>query len=562
MKAKIRPRFDIDALREIAGEKVFTRGEAYHHDGQVQILAFKPDRVLAQVAGTEDYRTELTGNGRDVDGHCSCPAFEDRGFCKHMVATALTANEFRAEDADGGALGRIRNHLKEKGIDALVEMIIGLVEQDPALFRKLDAAAVPPHADDKTVGLRLRKAIDGATRVRDFIDYRQASGWVANVESVLDSIAGLASGTRAGLARELAERAIDRIGHAIEAIDDSDGGCGALLGRARDIHLAAVCEIQPEPIKLAQDLFAREMQDEYGTFEGAVALYAEALGESGLEEYRRLAAKAWEKLSTSTGRRVERDVAQPESLDNSDQLMRILDFFAERAGDVDTRIALRAKHLSSQWDYLQLAEFCLSQGRDEAALLHAEEGLWVFEDARPDERLVLFAADMLSKAGRKGDALVHLQRAFEKSPSLHLYAQLRQFGGEEMRDRVISFLEGRQDAGERIRWFQPSDLLVRIWMFDKMFDAAWAVVRKHGSSLALKEELAKASEATHPREVLEVYAERVGALVNTGGNSAYAEAAKLVARMASLRGRKEQADYVLALKARFDRKRNFMKLLD
>ncbi|MBR1268318.1 SWIM zinc finger family protein [Bradyrhizobium sp. AUGA SZCCT0222] len=543
-------------MREITGEKVFTRGEVYHRNGQVQILAIKPDRVLAQVTGTEDYRTELAGKGEDIDGNCSCPAFEDRGFCKHMVATALAANEFRADEIDGGALARIRDHLKEKGIDALVEIIVGLVEQDPTLFRKLDAAAVLLHADDETVGQRLRKAIDGATRVRDFIDYRKASDWVANVDSVLDSIAGLASGTRAGLARELAERAIERIEHAIEGIDDSDGGCGALLGRARDIHLAAVRETRPEPIQLARDLFAREMHDEYGTFDGAVALYAEVLGESGLAEYRRLAAEAWEKLSqcSSRGRQQEFD-------DNSDQLMRILDFFAERAGDVDARIALRAKDLSSQWDYLQLAEFCRSHEREEEAVRRAEEGLWMFEDERPDERLVLFAADALSKAGRSANAEAHLWRAFEKTPSLHLYARLRKFGGEEMRDRAVSFLEAKQASGARFHWFQPSDLLVRIWMQEKMFDAAWAVATKHGLSPVLKDELARASEATHPREALEVYAERVVLFVNAGGNAAYAEAAKLIARMATLRSRKEQADYVLGLKARFDRKRNFMKLL-
>jgi hypothetical protein len=189
-------------------------------------------------------------------------------------------------------------------------------------------------------------------------------------------------------------------------------------------------------------------------------------------------------------------------------------------------------------------------------------GLWVFEDERPDERLVLFAADMLSKAGRNEDAEAHLQRAFEKAPSLHLYTRLRKFGGEKMLDRAVGLLEAKQASGERIRWFQPSDLLVRIWMQEKMFDAAWAVVRRHGLSPALMDELARASEATHPREALEVYAERVVLLVNTGGNAAYAEAAKMITRMATLRSKKEQADYVLGLKARFDRKRNFMKLLD
>ena len=262
-------------------------------------------------------------------------------------------------------------------------------------------------------------------------------------------------------------------------------------------------------MQLASHLFAREMQDDYGTFEGAVALYADVLGETGLAEYRRLATEAWEKLPPCTGRRVEQ-----EFLGNQDQLMRILDFFAERAGEVDTRIALRAKNLSSQWSYLQLAEFCRSQGREEEAIRRAEEGLWMFEDKRPDERLVLFTAELLSKAGRKADAEAHLQRAFEKAPTLELYTRLCKLGGDVSRDRALKFLEARLARREPTRWHDPSDLLVRIWMLEKKFDVAWEGVRKHGSSVALRNELAKVSEATHPHEALKVYAERVDQLVN------------------------------------------------
>ncbi len=44
-------------------------------------------------------------------------------------------------------------------------------------------------------------------------------------------------------------------------------------------------------------------------------------------------------------------------------------------------------------------------------------------------------------------------------------------------------------------------------------------------------------------------------------NPAYEEAAQLVARTATLRDKTGQAAYVEELKARFGRKRNFMKLL-
>jgi predicted DNA-binding protein len=185
----------------------------------------------------------------------------------------------------------------------------------------------------------------------------------------------------------------------------------------------------------------------------------------------------------------------------------------------------------------------------------------MFEDNRPDERLVLFAVDLLVKAGRTMDAQSHLWRAFGKEPSLELYARLRKLGGKTARERAVRALEARLAAEERTRWHFPADLLIRILMHEKMLEAAWAVVRTHGASRGVKKSLAGMSEATYPREAIEVYAERVEELANVGGNPAYAEAAALIARMATLRGATEHTAYIAGLKERFGRKRNFMKLL-
>jgi hypothetical protein len=175
---------------------------------------------------------------------------------------------------------------------------------------------------------------------------------------------------------------------------------------------------------------------------------------------------------------------------------------------------------------------------------------------------VLLAAKLLSNSGRKSDAEAHLQRAFEKAPSLELYARLRKLGGKAARQRAVEFLKNRATKEQRTQWNQPADLLIGVLAREKMFDAAWDAVRKHGGSMSAKEELARASETMHPREALEVYARRVEALANTGGNPAYAQAAKLIVHMASLRGAAEHAAFVAELKARHGRKRNFMKLLD
>jgi tetratricopeptide (TPR) repeat protein len=559
MKTKDRPRFDIAALREAAGEKVFARGQAYHRDGQVEILALERQRVLAQVAGTEDYRTVLTGRGAAIDGTCSCRAFTDWGFCKHMVAVALAANTAGADgEAEGtGALARIRAHLREKSVDALVDMILGFAERDPVLLRKLKTAAATIHADDKTLEAHLRKAIDSATRIRGFIDYGEAGGWAEGVRQALDPLDDLASGIRAGLALKLAGHAIDRIEQALESIDDSDGDGSALLHRARDIHLAAAGVARPDPVQLARDLFAREIEDGYDTFHNAVNLYGDMLGDAGRSEYRRLARAAWDKLPPRMPGR-KRDF---EITGDYGRLRDILDAYAESEGDVDARIALRAKDLSAAWNYLELAAFCHAEGRMEEALRHAEEGLWLFEDERTDRRLLFFTVELLSEAGRKEEAETHLWRAFEKEPDFDVYERLRKLGGRAARERAQAFLAKRIAKPKRPPGAFTADLLIEILAREKAFDAAWALVREHGASRHVQESLAGVTETTHPGEALGVYAARVEELAGSGGDRNYAEAAKLIARMAGLRKAAEQTAYVAGLKARHQRKRNFMKLL-
>ena len=255
------PRFNVVTLREFAGEKVFARGVAYQEDGQVEIVAIDHARVVARVIGSEVYRSQLDGTGKKFSGECSCPAFSDWGFCKHLVATALAANDLHPGEIEKAAsrLTGIRDFLRAKGLEALVEMIMGLTERDPDLLRDIELAAAAATADDQELFVQFKKAITAATRTHGFVEYGEARAWAEKIEHLLDQLASLVAGGRAELALRLLEYFFTRMDDALDSLDDSDGQGGGVYAKGCEIHLAACRTAKRDPVALARDLFAREV---------------------------------------------------------------------------------------------------------------------------------------------------------------------------------------------------------------------------------------------------------------------------------------------------------------
>jgi uncharacterized Zn finger protein len=565
------PRFDVATLREIAGEKVFTRGVTYHEDEQVEIVAIDGARVLAKVIGSEVYRSELTGRGKKFSGECSCPAFSDWGFCKHLVATALTANDLEpgALEQASSRFTKIREHLHAKGVESLVEMIMGLADRDTALLKDLELAVAMDSADDKTLFAQFKKAIAEVTRTHGFVEYREAIAWAQGIESLLNRIASLIGSGRAELVLQLLDHFFARMDEALNNMNDSDGHGGGVYARACEIHLAACRQAKPDPIALARELFTREVDSAWDFFYGASETYSDVLGNAGLAEYRRLVSEAWQQIKSlrAGGRQVH-----DEQFSARYRLGAILESFAEREGDVDAGIAIRAKDLSTAYGYLGIAQLCLDHAREAEALKWAEEGLWQFDD-HPDERLVFFAADLYRRTGRKEDADKLLWQTFEQLPSVELYRRLKaaavdDLAAVEIRNRALGLLQaqiskpGRQTVA---RWSSPKELLLELMISEGILAEAWDVVRTHGCSDPILESLAKASEKTHPPEALAAYALRVDRLVSLGGQRNYENACRFIARMQAIRKRlgqnADQTAYLADLKRRHKAKRNFMKLI-
>jgi hypothetical protein len=388
---------------------------------------------------------------------------------------------------------------------------------------------------------------------------------------VLGRIAGLIESGRAGLALRLLDHFFARMDQALENIDDSDGGAAHVYAKARDIHLAACRQAKPDPIALARALFAREVDSDWEFFHGASESHEDILGEAGLAEYRRLASEAWQEIRPlRTGARRVGD----DQFSRRYALQAILESFAERDGDVDGVIALRAKDLSTAHDYLGIAQLCLDHARETEALKWAEEGLWQFED-NPDQRLVFFVSDLYRRIGREQDAEKLLWRTFERCPSIELYERLKSAAGANrmlanaVRDRALGWLRaelGKPVGRAGMRWSSPPELFIRLAMAEGQLADAWMVVEKHGCNDHLLEELAEASEHSHPAEALKAYADRVERMLRLGGQINYEHAYNMIERMRLLREvlgeTKQHTAYLGDLTNRHKAKRNFMKLFD
>lgn len=557
-------RFDVAALRDAVGEKAFARGCAYHAEGRVEIITISDTRVVARVVGTEIYRCELTGRGNDLSFACSCRAFADWGSCKHLIAVALTVNSLDPDALElaSNRLGKIREHLRGKGVEQLVEMILKLAERDTALFEELNLSAALDTADDATVLAQFKKAVTDAIRVRGYIEYGDMRDWAQGIDGVLDRISVLLESGRAALVLLLLDHFFSRMDDALGKVDDSDGGGGACYARAAGIHLAACERVKPDPIDLARILFAREVNSPWEFFFGSSETYADVLGEVGLAEYRRLATEAWQKVKSRQRRRTEVPPGGEYAL------RAMMERFAERDNDVDAIIAIRANDLSSAYRYLEVAQVCLDNGREQEALKWAEEGLWKFED-EPDKGLVLFACDLLQHSGRNEDAYVLLWKLFGKEPSVDLYQRLKSAAGDRkaqirVRDDAIAMLSARAEkSGSQAEWdvFGAPDVLVHVLMAEGLLADAWAAVDKHGCREIAIEELAKASEVNLPAEASKAYAKLVERKVRMGGQGNYDAAYAMIKRMRRLVGAAQHSAYLADLMTRHKTKRNFIKLL-
>ena len=566
-------------LESLAGTAAFRRGEEYFFAGAVSRLRVAGDKVTARVEGTESYRVELRDNEGDLEYDCTCPRAADGYFCKHCVATGLAwLAENSATRKSGAAFGKkkrhdpwrdIKEYLKAQPPETLLDLLLNVAQRDDRLYRSLLLKSEGAIGGGGGAAKVFRLAIDEATYIHGFVDWREAGTYAGNIDQVADSLAELLKPDTAAMLVELAEYAIERAESSLEHVDDSNGEIGDIIYRLGELHLKACTMARPEPLGLAERLFRFETTLPFGLCSFDATTYRKPLGKEGLRRYRELAEAEWRKLKP-------RDAKDSYDARRA-TITRIMERLAEAGGNVDELVAIKSRDLSSSYCYLTIAEIWVKAKQPDKALEWAERGLKAFPDL-PDYRLRDFLVAAYLKCKRNDEALQLTWDQFEERPVLEYYKKLCDVSGKlkrwtEQRNRALAWVAGviARDANATSRWKPKSStpnysLRVEIALWENDLDAAWASAHAGICEQNLLIALAGRLESSRPGDAVSLYCRVVPPIIEQTNNTAYEEAIKLIRKTGGLMKVQNQlrqfGDYLAELRVQFKQKRNFIKLLD
>lgn len=563
-------------LEDLAGTTAFRRGEEYFSVGAVSRLRATDDKVTAQVEGTETYQVELRDEDGDLAYDCTCPRAADGYFCKHCVAVGLAwlAEQAAETKPKAGKAKRrdpwrdIKDHLATQSPETLIELLLDVAQRDDRLYQSLLLKAECTGGGGN-VAKAFRRAIDGATRIHGFVDWRKVGTFAGNIDQVVESLAELLKPDTAASLVELAEYAIERVENALEQIDDSNGMVSGTVYGLGELHRKACAMARPEPTGLAERLFRLETTLPFNVCSFDAATYRDVLGKEGLRRYRELAEAEWRKIKPRDSK---------DGYDgNRYRITRIMEKLAEASGDIEELVAIKSRDLSSGYCYLEIAEIYAKARQHDKSLDWAERGLKAFPE-RPDNRLRDFLVAAYLKRKRNDEALQLTWVQFEERPVLDHYIKLHEVASKlgawpAQRARALIKVDEviAREAAATSRWkLQAStpnhSLRMQIALWEDDLDAAWSAAHGGICNWSLLITLAGKLESTRPGDAVSLYRRVVPLIVEQTNNTAYDEAIKLIRRVGGLmKAQKQQSqfgDYLAELRVQFKPKRNFIKLLD
>jgi hypothetical protein len=305
------------------------------------------------------------------------------------------------------------DNLVALGPERLAGILAELAEGDAEIKRRLRLELAAESGGD-TIAAEIGKRIAALRSARSFIDWQKRRDFVKDLDLQRAMIVDRIARSRADLALDLMWRFMGLAEPVLNRVDDSNGSVGDVFRAACEDLGTIAAKAKPDPVDLADRVFAAVQANDYGVFDGLVTVMLPALGEVGAAHLKGRLGKVLADRSGEAGERDYRALV----------VRSALQALADGRSDVDAYIALvppeerRMPHQGAE-----IGRRLLAAGR-------AADAIAALERARPKRRA--------AKAARDDD-------------DLYLIGPTADDAWEAT---YIEALEatGRQDEAQRLRW--------------------------------------------------------------------------------------------------------------
>ncbi|WP_457090566.1 DUF6880 family protein, partial [Microvirga sp. P5_D2] len=260
--------------------------------------------------------------------------------------------------------------------ERLAELLIEISRGNAAAQRRLrlELAGAASPAD---MAQEIRKRLTAIARSRSFVDWHQRKALVADLETQRQAISQVAR-VDAAEALDLLWRFMALAHPIFNRCDDSSGSVIAVFQAAcRDLG-AIGNSANVAPTVLAEQAYRALIENEYGQYDGLIAVLAPALGATGLDHLKQLVLKLsqepWQKPRAKDRKVVGWGMGGPLYADDlaehhrSNVVRMALAAIADAQGDVDAFIALQSEKARGVPSVaVEIAQRLLAAGRTEDA---------------------------------------------------------------------------------------------------------------------------------------------------------------------------------------------------
>ncbi|HSG44320.1 MAG TPA: SWIM zinc finger family protein [Anaerolineales bacterium] len=538
-------------IRDRANAQSFQRGQAYYKSGAIYNPALQatPSGVAltAQCEGSSapSYRLHVEVDGGGVRlAACTCP-YDWGGDCKHIVALLLMYVHQPDEFSEQKSMNDLLAGLEK---DALIALILRLVERDPDLYDVLELA-IPmakitttsdatrkrqTQVSEETYRKQVNRILKQAYR-GDYYDERGSTpGYVEDLGSILETGMKFLDAGDAEGALIILRVLLEELTEDYDSEMDYDGDLACVI---QDIGMPLVEAI------LSAELEPGARQELEGSVQNILDDLDQMIeAEDKLELILAALEYGWDELPDEETKWEEYDEEYWMVLDELKQAR--LNVLARR-GDDETflksaersdakRYTLKlielgrldeaveaSEKLGDTSDAFTVAQKLREAGRLNDAIALAEKGLEV--GGYYLNQLALWLAPLEESQGRTDMALKAYRTAYAESPNIAVYRKIKQLTGKEWeKDRPVLI----QKASER--HFQ--EVVVDIHLEEKDWDAAIKVAEQDRWSFRLLEKVADAVISHRPDWVIRVSLKQSDELIAKTQSKLYPIAARWLER--------------------------------